>query len=348
VTPQARLARDLIAVKRIDEAIKALVQGLAATPDDPELHCLLSQAHLRAGRGNDALAEANAAVRLAADDEWPHRLRSISLRQLGKKLEAVTAAREAVRLAPELGVAHQALAEALLANGTREAARAEAMEAVRLEPESAVAQDVLGRVLLAQRKFRDAEAVFRRAIQLEPNNAFAHNNLGVALQRLGRRVDAVNAFNAAATIDPQFETAKKNLFSQTQALVGGGVIIFAVFALARASVLITGRSSVVTALAGIVLIASVVYVLIRRRPVRKNRIPPTALAYYKSERKRELRRTAPITLIKLASFAVFFAVVALAFALDSLVPALFAVPAALAWFFGAPVVWKRIRKAEAA
>src|SRR5437588_3224305 len=118
------------------------------------------------------------------------------------------------------------LSEAYLAANKVDDAYLQALETVRLMPAAADSFDVLGRALLHKRKYREAEANFRRALELDATDAVAHNNLGVALQRQGRRVDAVNAFTAAARIAPSFDTARKNRYSGTRLLLGGGSLVF--------------------------------------------------------------------------------------------------------------------------
>ncbi|HXI96733.1 MAG TPA: tetratricopeptide repeat protein [Candidatus Acidoferrum sp.] len=355
MNPQASRARDLLVAKRPDEAIKVLLEGLAAYPDDSELHCLLAQAHIVARRPAEALRAATDAVRIAPDEEWAHRLRSIALRQLGKKSEAVDAAAEAVRLEPALSTAHLTLAEAQLAAGHADQAYAEASEARRLDPESSDVYDTLGRCLLVKKQFAGAEASFRQALELDPNDAAAHNNLGVALQRQGRRVDAVHAYNAAAKIDPTFETARKNVYSSTQRLVGGGLAVAAIFTIIRLGSLINSfrHPSIFTAVIAALLVVGIVIFARRSWPVGTKQLPATAVAYYKAETRRLNAQRRPVQWLRLGSILVAIGIFVVSFVLNAMnevaVSALLfflALPAAAALYAMSPMIWRRISRAR--
>lgn len=347
----AQAAKAFIVAGRPLDAINVLLRGMSTSPDDPELNGLLAQAYLASSRPKEALDAANRAARSAPEDEWPQRLRSIALRRIGKTGESVAAALEAVRLDPALAISRRNLADAYLAARNPGDAYVQAMEAVRLAPEVADSFDALGRALLAQKRYADAEANFRRALELDPNDAVAHNNLGVALQRQGRRVEAVSAFNESARIDPSYETARRNLYSGTRALVGGGSAVFLGFLVFRLFVLINaGRNAPwLVPIAAALLVLGVVVYLRRFRPWQRPQLPPTAVAYYQAEVKRQRRADRPLVLLRLASFLVLGAIVGLAIALAYVDPSgeatgitlLLAVPVTIAWYWLSPRLWRR-------
>ncbi|TME72181.1 MAG: tetratricopeptide repeat protein [Chloroflexi bacterium] len=343
MSSQAQAARSLISVGRPGDALRVLLQALASSPEDADLHCLLANAYIALNRPKEALDAATQAVLLAPQEEWAHRLRSIALRQLGRKKESVGAAREAVRLAPEDGYARKTLSEAYLVTGKVDDAYLQALETVRLMPASADSFDVLGRALLHKRKFKEAEANFRRALELDATDAVAHNNLGVALQRQGRRVEAVNAFNAAARIDPSFDTARKNLYSGTRVLLGGGSLVFIVLLGIRLSVVInvSQRSPILGVFAGGLVVLAIALYIRRYKPFTRKQLPPTAVAYYKAETQRLRRADRPLLLLRLASFLILAAMVALAVVLDAPYLVLIAVAITAAWYWLSPRVWRR-------
>lgn len=336
----ASTARDLLAAKRATDALTVLRQGLSGSPDDPELHCLSAQAHLMMGRSREALKSATNAVAAAPDDEWGHRLRSIALRQLGRHRESLVAAAEGVRVGPDLAVAHQNLGEAFLTVGNVGQAYAAAYEARRRDPNSANTYDLLGRCLLRQKKFADAEASFKYALQLEPEFAMAHNNLGVALQAQGRRVEAVHAFNAAAKLDPTSETARKNVYSGTRALVGGGFIVVLLITILRLASMISVSQhlGVLSGVVGLGLVGLGVWWLIRNRPARASQLPATAITYYRSEK----RRLRPVQLLRIGS--VVFAVVMMFVGIMLQSPLALLLTVAIAGLFYAfsPKIWQRL------
>jgi tetratricopeptide (TPR) repeat protein len=289
-------------------------------------------------RPAEALKAATRAVQLEPDEEWGHRLRSIALRTLKRNRESIAAASAGVRLEPSLAVAQQNLGEAYLASGNAMAAYAAGLEARRLDPGSANTYDLLGRCLLKQGKVADAEASFRYALQLEPDFAMAQNNLGVALQRQGRRVDAVHAFNAAAKLDPTSDTVRKNVYSGTQALVGGGFILVVVLTLIRAGVLVRSSQhpTILTWAVGVVVLVSIVW-LIRHRPTKASQIPQSAIAYYKAEK----RRLRPVQTLRIGSIVLAVAMTVLGLWLQSALVLLVAVPIALMLYIFSPRIWQR-------
>lgn len=344
MSAQAEAARNLIRARRPQDAIQVVLQALASAPDNYELHCVLAQAYLSAGHNNEALRAADQAVRLAPDDEWPHRLRSIALRRMGIKRGAVDAAMQCVRLAPQLAYARHTLAEAQLASKNLDEAYLAAIEGVRLSPEDADMYDLLGRCLLAKREPKAAEVNFRRALQLDPNDAAAHNNLGVALLRRGQRVEAVTEFNEAARIDPSFETARKNLYSGTRYLLGGGSVVFLLYLLIRASVVFNAshRSPWLFAVALAAFLLLVGVWIWRYRPFTRRKLPATAVAYYKAERKRLSVANRPVLLLRLASVPVLVGASALAVILNQPAVLLVGILLAFALLWLSPWAWRRL------
>jgi Flp pilus assembly protein TadD len=353
MSAQALRAQDLLRAKRPDEAIKVLLQGLTSTPDDPELHCMLAQAHIVLRRPHEALKAASDAVRFAPDMEWAHRLRSIALRQLNKKRESTEAAMQAVRLAPELAASHEILAEAYLDAGHANEAYAAAYEARRLEPDSSGVHDLLGRCFLAQKQYAQAEAAFRHALRLDASNSVAHNNLGVALHRQGRRVEAVGAYTTAAKIDPDSETARKNVYSGTGRLLGGGFVVIAVISIFRLSVLVNSlrHPSPATVLIGALFVGTIAFFLLRRGlPVRAKDLPAAAVAYYRAENRRLRLEERPIQFLRVGS--ILFAVVMTALGLAVIQSGgillsagilLLTIVVTALWYTYSPAIWRRIR-----
>ena len=350
MSAQAEAARHLIRAGRQQDAVSLLGQALAVTPDDHELHCLLAQAYLGLRRPADALREAQNASRLAPEDEWPHRLRSIALRRLGRNRDAVAAATESVRLAPEEPYARHSLAEAHLSAKHADEAYVQALEAVRLSPQSVDMHDLLGRCMIRKHMYREAEATFRHALQIDPNDAAAHNNLGVVLNGTGRRVEAVKEFNEAARLDPSFETARQNLYSGTRWLVGGGSLVFLIYLVIRASVLLNvSRSSGGLALVGLAILAVFTGLWIwRYRPfMRKAQLPATAVAYYQAENRRLRIANRPVLILRLVGIpVVVVGGFAFAVAIDQPWIVLVSLGLAVALYFLSPWAWRRLAQGE--
>ena len=105
-------AATMIELGRHDEATRLLAGVVAASPDSARGWCLMSRAHLGAGRGAEAVTAARRAGGLNPADDWPYRLASTALLSLGRNQEALAAAQEALRLAPDFWRSHVCLAQA--------------------------------------------------------------------------------------------------------------------------------------------------------------------------------------------------------------------------------------------
>jgi tetratricopeptide (TPR) repeat protein len=223
----------LVELGRFSAAIDALTAALAADPTNTRALCVLSNAHLGAGRPAEALAAAWAAAAADPTDEWPHRLASRARANQGMWRDAADEAREAIRLAPTASNAFVLLAEAELAMRNLPAARAAADQAVALSPALATPYSALAAVALKQRDNGGAERACQAALRLEPNTAWALNNLGVVCVRRRKLLRAVRYFVGALRADPTQGAAQRNVralrirlvrLAVAVALIAAGVI----------------------------------------------------------------------------------------------------------------------------
>ncbi len=111
-------AEALLELGRAGEARTLLQALLASAPENVYVWCLLSQACLGCEDPAAALDAASLAAGLDGDEEWAHRLRASALDQLGRGPDAVAAAEEAVRCAPHSWQTHACLADMLADNPT--------------------------------------------------------------------------------------------------------------------------------------------------------------------------------------------------------------------------------------
>ncbi len=118
----------------------------------------------------------------------------------GRFDEAAQAYRAAVRLAPGWPRAWDRLGVAEFRRGDLAAAERAFAAAERLEPGRATPANHRGAVLIHQGRFAEAALAFARAAALEPRNAEAYRNLGIALTRLGRDTEADAVFRRAESL----------------------------------------------------------------------------------------------------------------------------------------------------
>lgn len=123
-----------------------------------------------------------------------------------------------------------------------------------------------------------AERHLRAALALDPEYAEAQDNLGVALQHQGRGAEARAAFESAARVDPRLSTPRENLAAAGHAHLEGAAAVFAVwiFVVYGLSLVVQG---VIAGLIGVGLlaVAAVAYLVVRRRRMAELSAPAQAL-----------------------------------------------------------------------
>jgi hypothetical protein len=71
-------------------------------------------------------------------------------------------------------------------------------------------------------------------------------------------------------------------------------------------------------------------------------LPPAAVAYYRSESRRQKRAARPITLVRLGTIPVIAGMLGLSYVFDSALLMLVALPVAAVWWYSSPAIWRRI------
>ena len=210
-------ARTLLQLRRPEGAEREARGALARDPGDGDAHAVLALALSALGRADEAVAEANEAVRLVPDNWWPHYVAAFILWKADRDRAGLTAAWAALRIDPsrasiwdviarlhlslqewwlavraaQRGLACdpensdlaslQSLALTELANAPGAAALA--AEAVRLNPEEPLAHLAVGHAALGAKDPRAAEQAFREALRLTPANDHARDRLVIALKQ---------------------------------------------------------------------------------------------------------------------------------------------------------------------
>lgn len=283
-----RQAIALVELRRFDDAAGLLAQVIASEPGSAQPRCLLAQCHLGRHDAAGALDAANGAASVEPGSEWAHRLRAIALLQLKRQREALAAAQEAVRLSAQQASGYIVLSEAELANRHTTAAATAAERARQLAPESASGHAAMGLVALRVRRYARAEEHFRAALAKDPQNAQAMNNLGVALLRQGRKPQAIHYFAAASRLDPRLPMPRRNAVSAAKggtAALAAVIVALQVLRLTRAD--IEAPLLVAAPLIVVLVLAAAAVVTRRRRAIRGTHDDPSASRQLIRELRRE-------------------------------------------------------------
>ncbi len=181
-------------------AMAALALGTAAVARNREY-----RSELTLWRDTVAKVPGNARAR--------NNLANIWIKLPGHLPEAIAEAEAALRLEPGYADAHNTLGSALERQGRAPEALAQYAEALRLDPSLAEAHSNLGDMWYATPgRMADAIAEYRRAILLKPSLPEAHNNLGNAwLATPGRTSDAIAEYEKALELNPDFPAAHNDL-----------------------------------------------------------------------------------------------------------------------------------------
>lgn len=181
--------------------------ALAATPDSAVQQERVGNDLVAVGRLNQAIRHLEAAVRIAPDRASAHYRLGTVLAMTGSAAGAMQSYRRALDLQPDFVEAHNNLGGLLhLAGDLRGAAR-HYRRTLALDPAHANAHFNLGNILLGAERFAEAEIEFRGTLAVRPAFADAHVGLGRALAARGKIAAAVEAYSAAVRLNPNLAEA---------------------------------------------------------------------------------------------------------------------------------------------
>jgi Tfp pilus assembly protein PilF len=184
---------------------------VAAYPDNPRAHSNLGLALFESGQLSEAIAQYDAALRLAPDSAEIHNNLGNVLFLTGQPEAAMAEFGEALRLDPGFAKAHYNRGTLLVQLGRLPDAVTEYEAALRSNPDYADAHNNLGNVMFQLGLLPEAIAHYEWALRLEPESAEAHNNLGSALLQSGRIDKAARQFAEALRLRPDYAKARANL-----------------------------------------------------------------------------------------------------------------------------------------
>ncbi len=165
----------------------------------------LERAQLLLSQSRAELAEKEVRKLLAAVPDLPegHALLSICLSHQEQHAKAVESARHAVHLAPDLPYVHYAHGLALLGADRYEQAATAIREAIKLDPEDADYYGLLALILYHRRNWSEALDAAEHGLAIDAEHDGCANARAMALVKLGRRAEAANTIETALERDPE-------------------------------------------------------------------------------------------------------------------------------------------------
>lgn len=208
---------------RIEEAVKLLQDRRRPDTDPFGTQLYISNIYTQAGRSREAIAAAEAALRLAGagERETQALLLLASARERGGDAKgAEEALRRVLTREPNNATALNNLGYFLVERGTRlDEALALIERAVRIEPSNGSFLDSFGWALFKLGRYAESERQLAEAARRSPASATIQEHLGDVYQRLGKSDDARFAWQRALALTSRAEEGtrlKSKLNGNTQ------------------------------------------------------------------------------------------------------------------------------------
>jgi putative PEP-CTERM system TPR-repeat lipoprotein len=183
--PQVRLAEAALARRDVPSAIQQFRKAISVKPDYIPAHAKLITLLSRAGKFDEALAQAKALQTQQPALPFGWTFEGDLQASKGNKTAAVTALRTSFAKAPG-GETALKLHRALLAADQRAEADKLAAEWLSKQPNDPKFNFYLGDMAMGRKDYDRAEQQYRKVIAAQPTNAVALNNLAWLLHRAGR------------------------------------------------------------------------------------------------------------------------------------------------------------------
>ncbi|MFB6878957.1 tetratricopeptide repeat protein, partial [Streptomyces sp. NPDC056323] len=165
------------------------------------------EAHRKAGRLDEAVADLTAALDLDPQYSWALAQRGITHRKAGRFDEAIADLTAALDLDPTLSWALAQRGEAHREAGRFDEAIASFTASLDLNPQSAWALASRGMAHRQAGRFDEAIADLTAALDLDPKDAWALAQRGIAHRKAGRFDEAIADLTAAINLDPTLSWA---------------------------------------------------------------------------------------------------------------------------------------------
>ncbi len=199
---RAALARLYLYAGEPDKALDLVNQGLAHTPNDPDLLIVRASVRVRSGDKVSALADAQAAARLAPQNENAVALLAALHNQQGETAKAVDLLRHALQAPSASADLRAVLAQLYFDSGRRAEGSAELGRVIAQAPRQYVYRFQLAQSFQQDFNWSAAEATLRQAVRDLPQSTEARLGLVDYLEERGARDAAEAELKAAANSNP--------------------------------------------------------------------------------------------------------------------------------------------------
>lgn len=186
-------------------------KALELSPRDPLLRMNLAVLYLDANRRQDAIQQAEEAVRIAPDQAGPHIILGRCYASSGEDEKAAKEYESAAKIDPQNGEALIELGELRLAQHRNPQAEEYLRQAIQVSPKSARAHSELAKVLLTEGKNGEARELLEKSVALDPQDWQGQYELATLLNQAGETARATQLLNQVLKVNPDFAGAREQL-----------------------------------------------------------------------------------------------------------------------------------------
>jgi tetratricopeptide (TPR) repeat protein len=202
---------------RYDLADREFRQELAESPDNALAHAFLAYCLMQRDHKEEALREADLAIRLDPGVAFCHYVRGLVLCRQDRLKEAEESVQEAIRQDPGDADYLGLLASVELGRRRWPAALEAADRGLALDPEHAQCTNLRAMALVQLGRKDEAQQTLGSALANDPENALTHANQGWALLHRGDYPNALVHFREALRIDPELDWARAGIVEALKA-----------------------------------------------------------------------------------------------------------------------------------
>jgi tetratricopeptide (TPR) repeat protein len=202
---------------RYEMASQQFRGGLAEEPEDANGHAFLALCLVEVKQKDEALREADEAVRLDPGSAFIHYTRGRVLLDHQRLRESAEAVREAIALDPYDADYRGLLASIELARHRRAEALEAAEAGLAIDPEHSACMNLRAMALTQLGRRAEAAATLGSALAGDPENAVTHANQGWSYLHESDPKKAIEHFREALRLDPELEWARVGMIEALKA-----------------------------------------------------------------------------------------------------------------------------------
>ncbi len=193
-----------------DEAYAQFLQSRDLLGDRPEVILALAYAGGLSGHLEEALQALEDGIAVSPDSVDLVLVAALTHRRLHGDENVLPFLKRMVEQAPQNQMAHDLYGVALMEKGQMARAMFHFRQALDIEPGFPEASYHLGLALNEKGRFAEAVPYLEVAVEADPEDALAHYHLGVALGQTSELTRSLSAFEEALRLDPEISGAQKN------------------------------------------------------------------------------------------------------------------------------------------